>query len=125
MRRRWLGADDVVWLTPQGFPMTDEEWSNGARKSLMVYLSGCTIDGIGSAGEPAVDDSFVLLFNAQGRTAHFTLSGWPSTATWRVCVDTTWAIPGASRRRMSMGDRIRVRGRSVVVLTDARARRLR
>jgi glycogen operon protein len=126
-RRRWLrgrevdgqGAD-IVWLTPKGEPMSDDDWSNGALKSLMVYLNGCT-GSVDPAGQPIADAGFVILFNAYHQSIWFTLNGWASDAAWRVVVDTTRAVPAAPRRRYVMGDRIRVRARSMLVLIDARA----
>ena len=44
--------------------MTDEDWDSGFGRSLAVFLNGKAIRSPDSRGEPVVDDSFLLLFNA-------------------------------------------------------------
>src|SRR5919106_3079353 len=72
-RRRWfLGAPirgsaarDIVWMRPDGEEMSDEDWQNSFAKSMGVFLNGRAIPGTDERGEPVVDDSFYLMFNAQ------------------------------------------------------------
>ena len=127
-RRGWLqgkpidgGAEDVMWLTPGGEQMKDEDWSNGSLKSLMVHLNGCAIADTGRDGERVHDDSFVLMFNAWEKSVEFSLAGWASSAEWRVVINTRSKATVASRRRFRMGDRLRVSARSMVVLKSERA----
>jgi glycogen operon protein len=127
-RRSWLhgkpidgGAEDVMWLTPAGERMNDEDWSNGSLKSLMVYLNGCAVADAGPDGERAHDDSFILMFNASDKSVEFSLAGWVSSAEWPVVINTRSKATVASRRRFRMGDRLRVSARSIVVLKSERA----
>jgi isoamylase len=126
-RRHWLlgrspdgegGCPDVSWLTPDGVAMTEQEWSNGGLRSVMVFLNGCAIGGADSKGQRVVDDSFMLLFNAHDHPVEFTLAMPPSDLTWRVRIDTRKRRPRASRRRFQSGDRLRVDGRSVLILSN-------
>ncbi len=79
-RRRWFhdrpvhGADvrDIVWFPPDGSEMTDEDWETAFAHALTVYLDGEALDR-GPRGELVRDDSFLLMFNADGSPVDFTL----------------------------------------------------
>ena len=51
--------------------MSEQDWSNGGLKSVMVFLNGCAIAGTDAKGERIVDDSFLLLFNAHDQAGAF------------------------------------------------------
>jgi len=85
-RRRWFegrplhGSElgDIEWFTMDGKPMASEDWGVGYVKALGVFLNGKTIPNPNPRGEPVIDDSFYLIFNASGETLEFTLphSDW-------------------------------------------------
>src|ERR1700712_3561550 len=58
------GVADIVWFTPAGHEMSDDDWDSGFAKSLGVFLTGKAIRTPDARGEPVVDDSFLMLFNA-------------------------------------------------------------
>src|SRR5581483_7235817 len=60
------GSDvpDIAWLRPDGQPMTEADWTTGTRKAVMVFLNGLGLVESDPLGERIVDDSFLLLFNA-------------------------------------------------------------
>jgi isoamylase len=128
-RRGWFqgrplhgaGIEDIAWLTPGGTPMTDEDWSAGFAKSLMVFLNGSAIPGRGPRGERIVDDSFLLLFNAHAEPVDFTLDGTSGSRSWSVRVDTSTTQP-PTNRPVEAGGQITVQGRSIMVLSDATKR---
>jgi glycogen operon protein len=125
MRRRWFqgrplhgaGVEDIAWLTPQGMPMTDEDWGAGFAKSLMVFLNGKAIAGRGPRGERIEDDSFLLLFNAHGEAVEFTLTDPGGNRRWFAEIDTTSATPPV-RRALASGERVTIEGRAILVLSD-------
>jgi glycogen operon protein len=126
-RQHWLlgrsphgegGCPDIVWFTPDGSPMTDQDWGNGGLKSVMVFLNGGAIAGSGVRGERVMDNSFLLLFNAHDHIVHFTLRGAETDAKWRIRFDTRKSRPRASRRRFHDGERLRVDGRSTLILIN-------
>jgi len=129
-RQHWLtgrspfgeGCPDVAWLTSGGVPMTEQEWSDGGLKSVMVFLNGCAIAGPGPRGERMFDDSFLLLFNGHHQAVHFTVTGSVPDARWRVLIDTRKLRPRAARRRFVAGDRVRVEARCVVILANSASR---
>ena len=94
--RRIHGEDvrDLNWFNITGEEMSDEEWSEGYAKSLMVFLNGDGIPYMGPRGEPVRDDSFLLLFNAYHEPLPFTLPGPEFGESWEVLVDTAmWEVP--------------------------------
>ena len=125
MRRRWFhgrplhgsGVEDIAWLTPAGAPMTDEDWTAGFAKSLMIFLNGAAIAGRGPRGERVEDDGFLLLFNAHAEPVEFTLTRVDGARQWYPKVDTAaGTVSGASP--LKTGDRVVVEARSVLVLSD-------
>jgi glycogen operon protein len=125
MRRRWFhgrplhgaGVEDIAWLTPQGTAMTEEDWSTGFAKSLMVFLNGKAIAGRGPRGERIEDDSFLLLFNAHHEPVEFTVSSVGGEREWFARVDT--ATPELQwRPALEPGDRVTIEARSMLVLSN-------
>ena len=88
------GLSDIAWLTPSGREMMDGDWKTGYAKSLGVFLNGDAITEPGPRGEPVRDDSFLLLFCADGEAARFTLPGAEFGRRWEVVLDTAGAAEG-------------------------------
>ena len=55
-------AADIAWFNPDG--KHKDDWGNADDKALMVFLNGDGIPEPGRRGEPVVDDSFLIAFNA-------------------------------------------------------------
>jgi glycogen operon protein len=96
-RRRWFLEDqpghgysvrDVVWLTPAGLEMSEHDWSVAFAKSFMLFLNGKTIPSRGPHGEPIVDHSFLLCFNAHYEPLPFTIPSATLGRRWRRVLDT-------------------------------------
>jgi len=98
-RRRFFAGDrgpggdssvgDIAWFTPSGEKMTDEDWSRGHARSVMVLLNGDMILEPGRRGEPVVDDSFLVAFNAHHEPITFTIPGSVYGDGWLVQLDTS------------------------------------
>jgi isoamylase len=87
-------VSDVNWFNITGEEMSDDEWSEGFAKSLMVFLNGDAIPYMGPRGEAVRDDSLLLLFNAYHEPLPFTLPGPEFGAEWEVLIDTAaWEVP--------------------------------
>ena len=84
---------DIAWFEPDGSHMDEGSWANGFAKSLMIFLNGDAIPERDRRGEPIVDDSFLVLFNAHHEAIDFTLPPVDYGAGWLVELDT--ATPGA------------------------------
>jgi glycogen operon protein len=94
-RRRWFegrpihGTDvhDLMWFSPDGSEMTDDDWNVGYARSLMVFLNGDSIATPGRYGQRIVDDDFLLLFNASSKSMLFELPSGLG-AGWQIEFDT-------------------------------------
>jgi glycogen operon protein len=122
-RRRWLsgrellesGAPDVVWLHPEGRAMRVEDWPAPWSRALGVFLNGEEIVGRSPHGERVLDTRLVILLNAWWEELGWSAPGEPLGAGWSVVLDTS--EPGTpAGTRVAAGGRVRVGGRSVVVL---------
>ncbi len=127
-RRRFFsgraGADglaDIVWLTPAGRQMTDNDWQTGYARSLTVFLNGDAITEPGPRGDTVRDDSFLLLFNANREPVTFTLPGVRFGPGWEVVISTATAVGAAAPDATGTitvrpEQSIELAGRSIMVL---------
>ncbi|MBA2460181.1 MAG: glycogen debranching protein GlgX [Actinobacteria bacterium] len=67
------GSPDVWWFRPDGRKMTQRNWQGGETRTLGVFLNGAEIPTVTQQGEPVIDDTFLILFNAQPEAVVFTL----------------------------------------------------
>jgi glycogen operon protein len=113
--RRIRGAEvkDLTWFEPTGQEMTDDLWNSDLIRSLMVRLDGESIDETDAEGNRIVDDTFLLLMNADRDSIVFKLPAHPLELPWVRVLDTS---EGDWRRTAVLrGNRYRVRGRSMAV----------
>jgi glycogen operon protein len=82
---------DIVWLTPSGQEMTQEDWAAGYAQSLAALLNGEAISEPDPRGERIVDTKFLLLFNAHSDPLTFTLPEASLASGWEVVIDTRTA----------------------------------
>src|SRR4051812_6829227 len=108
---------DIGWFTPAGDWMTEEDWDSGFAKSVTVFLNGDGIREPDLRGEPIVDDSFFLLFNAHSEPLEFTLPDLGAGERWEVAVDTAAPMLGdAEVRTVKTGEPVEVDARSILVV---------
>jgi glycogen operon protein len=109
------GLPDVWWFRPDGRKMTRGDWQNGEHV-LGMFLNGREIAVPGPHGEDIVDDSFIILFNAQGEDRGFVLPRARFGKTWALELST--ADPGAAAGSETFDARaeVTVVSRSVIVL---------
>jgi isoamylase len=124
-RRRFFtgirGSDDlhdVAWFDTDGELMDDEDWENGLARTLAMFLNGDAITSPGPSGQPVVDDSFLLLFNAFESALDFTVPAEEWGKRWVVEFDTAENPnrKSANARRVTAGKSMSVEGRSAVLL---------
>ena len=58
------GSPDVWWFRPDGRKMTIANWRRGDTHTLGVLLNGAEIPTVTAQGAPVMDDTFLILFNA-------------------------------------------------------------
>jgi glycogen operon protein len=124
-RRRWFhgrkvrGSDvsDIGWFKADGEQMTDADWHAGYARTVGVFLNGRAIPTPDHRGEPIIDDSFYLLFNAHHEPLDFRLPTCPWGDKWEKVIDTNEPVPDLrSHRDWNAGEEINVQAYSVVVL---------
>ena len=92
---RGTGVKDIMWLSPGGQEISDEEWNQSSARCLGMYLAGRGLEEQDEHGNPIVDDDFLLLFNAHGEEIPFTLPPF-SKGGWEVLIDTALPPPSPS-----------------------------
>ncbi|WP_236734119.1 glycogen debranching protein GlgX [Mycolicibacter kumamotonensis] len=113
------GIGDIAWFTPAGQEMSQDDWDNGFDKCIMVFLNGEAIREPDARGQPVVDDSFLLCFNAHADTVGFAVPGGDYAQEWTVELDT--AQPQApAEQAVQAGEEMPVAGRSLLVLRKVR-----
>ena len=127
------GTGDVAWFGPTGREMTDEAWNRMSTKCLGMRLAGDAMDETDVRGRRLVDDTLLILFNANDREAPFTLPGIGSArgAAWTRVLDTVeapaGAVPdtvrsGAGPTGTRVGDVYALPARSLAVFLACRSR---
>jgi len=123
-RRGWFhgrpicGHDvaDIVWFDPAGRAMTAAEWEAHDGRALAVFLDGTQLDRCDPAGQPVIDDSLLLVFNADLHDIDFALPDVGLAAAWDVLFDTAPPEqPPAGRAHLAPAT-ITVPARTVVIL---------
>ena len=118
-RRRWFqgrsirGSVDLGWFRPDGAEMGDDDWDAGSPRAVGIFLNGEAITDRDRRGQRVTDDSFLVLFNANGDPIDWTLpKQWGQW--WEVVTET--ADPSRDGETLESTATIPVTGRSVVVL---------
>jgi len=124
-RRRWFygrplrGANvsDIGWFKPDGGEMTDDDWQSATARSIGVFLSGEGIPAPDERGQPIVDDSFLILFNAHYEPMPFRLPAGPWGDRWEAAIDTSHPVPDLrAHHELLAGEEVVVEAYAMVVL---------
>ncbi len=117
---RGAGVKDLAWYDPSGVEMSDAMWLAPHARALGVLLSGVAMDEVTRRGEPIVDDTLLVLLNADEKPLPFKLPQLGSGLTWTRVFDT-----GIEHQPVAPAERgtYHVAGRSAVLLrADERGR---
>jgi len=110
------GTKDILWLTPNGEELSDEEWQHSFARCLGLFLSGEGLDERDRQGRPVTDSSFLLLLNAHSDAIPFRLPAIGSGTEWLLLIDTHRdRFPGRDER-VSPGTEFALQGRSLALL---------
>jgi glycogen operon protein len=124
-RRDWFkgqsikgeGLHDIGWFSPEGKEMTEENWKQDFAKALGVYLNGHGIHAMDYNGEPIIDDSFYVIFNAHNEPLIYKLPPPIYGNNWIKILDTSKnLVSEKGGRTYKANSRIKVDGFSVVLL---------
>jgi len=94
--------------------MTRRDWEGAVGPRLGVFLNGSELGTRTPHGEPVLDDSFLVLFNADGETVDFTLPPRRFGLHWVLELSTS--EPNAEPRKFLAREVVRVEGRSLILL---------
>jgi glycogen operon protein len=118
-RSRFLTGAEVAelqWHTPAGTQMTATDWAFRGARSVAIYLDGTDAPDRAKDGTLLVDDDFLVLVNAWWEPLDFVVPATRDAQTWEPVIDTyeTSGIPASGK--LSLGDHLTIRPRSIVVL---------
>ena len=110
------GAPDVWWFRPDGRVMRRGDWERGDAFALAVFLNGAEIGTETWDGEPVVDDSFVVLFNAWQDEISFRLPPARFGRRWELELSTSEPELEPGARSFPVRGDVAVEGRSLLLL---------
>ncbi|MFF5258698.1 glycogen debranching protein GlgX [Actinomadura viridis] len=111
------GPPDLLWFTPGGREMNDDDWSAGYNKAFYIFLNGDAIDEPGPRGERIRDDSFLVLFNAHEGDLDFVLPTARYGGMWSKVIDTADPLLAEEESPVvKAGEAVLMEARSVQVL---------
>lgn len=113
---------DIVWLNPDGFEMSDEDWHQAFSRCLGVYLAGDSLVETDGRGRRLHDDNLLLLINAHHEDIDFTLPEFGGHLYWDVLLDTCAEVGQPKALRYKAGGGYPVGGRALVLLKQGEAR---
>ncbi|HEY2303290.1 MAG TPA: glycogen debranching protein GlgX, partial [Acidimicrobiales bacterium] len=111
------GVADIAWYRPDGVEMSDDDWQSGQAKSMAVFLNGDAIPSPDPRGEPVVDDSFLVVFNAHHEVVDFVLPEPGGAQRWVQVFDTADVLSAGDT--MKPGELLGATGRSITLLRKA------
>jgi glycogen operon protein len=94
--------------------MTRRDWDDGGGHRLGVFLNGQEIPTRGAHGEPIGDQSFLLLFNADGEPCEFVLP--PRRFALRWALELSTAEPARAAELFAPRATVAVESRSLLLL---------
>jgi isoamylase len=107
---------DITWFRPDGEPMTDEEWNSHHFRCFGMRLAGDAMMEWDERGERVLDDSFLLLFNADADEIPFVLPRAQRGVRWDLVFDTASPELREGSRVIPGGEPVLLDGRSMVML---------
>ena len=105
---------DIAWFRPDGKTMAVRDWQSAFAKSMAVFLNGSAITEPDRRGEPVVDDSFLLLFNAHDEALEFRIPSPRWGKSWLRLIDTADTLTEGDQ--LKAGEMVVVEARSLQVL---------
>jgi isoamylase len=114
-RIRGSELEDLTWLRPDGQPMTSAEWHSHQIRCFGMRLGGDAMREWDEQGNAVVDDSFLLLFNADDAPVPFRLPG-NARVRWAQIFGTDEPELREGERTFLPGTSIELDSRSVVLL---------
>jgi glycogen debranching enzyme GlgX len=110
------GPKDLAWLHPSGREMRGDDWHDLELTTLGMFVSGAPLRSPGPRGEQQVDRSFAIFLNAGDAAEQVELPTNDWVQSGEIVLSTDPKLPVGTP--VKTGDRLRLGGRSVVVLRE-------
>jgi isoamylase len=110
------GLPDIRWFRADGREMSRRDWRRSDLRALGVFLNGEEIPSPNAVGEPVVDDSFVMLINADHEDVLFRLPARRFGNRWRQVISTAEPEAPEGWRSWPARTEVTLEARSVLVL---------
>ena len=114
-RIRGAGVRDIIWLSPTGDEISDDDWDHHFARCFSMYLVGEALEEQDERGHWVKDDDFLLLLNGHHEAVSFTL---PWKGNGEVLLDT--ALPEEGNGQPLRDQSYRLPGRSLALLIQRR-----
>jgi isoamylase len=85
------GVKDITWLAPSGEEKQAEDWNDPLVLSFGFVLSGAAGEFLTPGGQRDIDESFLVMMNADPRDVEFRIPLLASPMSWEALVDTSRA----------------------------------
>jgi len=115
-----FGGKELRWMRCDGKEMGEQDWGASWVRCLGLLFRGNLTDEIDMKGKVVVDDSFFLILNAYHEDISFSMPKSIFAGTWDVLIDTTLSQIATSRDSIKGGQAYQVKGRSLVLLSQAK-----
>jgi glycogen operon protein len=82
------GLQDITWVTPSGAEAVGDDWHNPIAHSLGYVLGGAAGEFFTPGGQRDIDESFLVMMNADAEELGFRIPALPDAMAWQLLVDT-------------------------------------
>ncbi len=113
------GVKDITWFTEDGEERQAEGWNNPPTSSLIYILSGAAGEFFTPGGRRDIDESFLVMMNADHRDLDLRIPELATPMAWEALVDT--ARPGgrgADGQIFAPGETYQLRARSFALFVN-------
>jgi isoamylase len=111
---------DVLWLSPGGNEMTEDQWRDPGVRCLGMFLAGQGLDETDERGRKLGDENFLVLLNAHHEDVAFTLPSFHPGTRWVAWMDTSREDGLRTADTHDSGTPYPLQARSLVVLMERR-----
>jgi glycogen operon protein len=113
------GVKDITWITPRGKEATTEDWKNPEGLALGYVLSGAAGEFFTPGGQRDIDESFLVMMNAQSEELDFRFPILATPMSWEPLVDTAEPTGrAAAAKRYEAGEIYRLQAHSFGLFID-------
>jgi glycogen operon protein len=106
---------DIAWLRADGSEMDNAHWEGAGTNVLGIFLNGEGLTTPNERGERILDDTFLVLFNAEHTPASFIVCDETWGKRWALVFDTSQGFDDENHE-LAAGDPIELAPRSMAVL---------